>query len=189
MLVGEWSLATDNCAMWLNGFHDNAPGYPKVSCGRMTCAQPYVTGIAGPPMGAALGVALLAAGLLPSSASGEAVGYPFCLNGCGAAGQCNDGSSGRPADGRCVCTDGRGGKECSLVRPGVSLRMEASTADYGSASTARFDRQNGMVYLGARSTSSNRDGVIEFDPETMQLSSTPASEVGDAPVRGVNVVV
>ena len=30
IIVGEWSLATDNCAMWLNGFHDDAPGYPKV---------------------------------------------------------------------------------------------------------------------------------------------------------------
>ena len=29
LLIGEWSLATDNCQMWLNGFHDNAPGYPK----------------------------------------------------------------------------------------------------------------------------------------------------------------
>lgn len=23
IIVGEWSLATDNCAMWLNGFNDN----------------------------------------------------------------------------------------------------------------------------------------------------------------------
>lgn len=23
LIVGEWSLATDNCAMWLNGFNDN----------------------------------------------------------------------------------------------------------------------------------------------------------------------
>ena len=23
VIVGEWSLATDNCAMWLNGFNDN----------------------------------------------------------------------------------------------------------------------------------------------------------------------
>lgn len=23
IVVGEWSLATDNCAMWLNGFNDN----------------------------------------------------------------------------------------------------------------------------------------------------------------------
>mmetsp|Transcript_40256 Transcript_40256/g.131531 ORF Transcript_40256/g.131531 Transcript_40256/m.131531 type:complete len:712 (-) Transcript_40256:230-2365(-) len=49
LLVGEWSLATDNCAMWLNGFHDNAPGYPKVECGAAPCPQPYVSGIAGPP--------------------------------------------------------------------------------------------------------------------------------------------
>ena len=28
--VGEWSLATDNCAMWLNGFQDNLPGFPQV---------------------------------------------------------------------------------------------------------------------------------------------------------------
>jgi len=55
VLVGEWSLATDSCAMWLNGFHDNAPGFPKVTCGSMPCPQPYVTGIAGPSMGAALG--------------------------------------------------------------------------------------------------------------------------------------
>ena len=55
VLVGEWSLATDSCAMWVNGFHDNAPGFPKVTCGSMPCPQPYVTGIAGPSMGAALG--------------------------------------------------------------------------------------------------------------------------------------
>jgi len=55
VLVGEWSLATDNCAMWLNGFHDNAPGYPKVACGSKACPQPYVSGIAGPPTGAAPG--------------------------------------------------------------------------------------------------------------------------------------
>ena len=37
------------------GFHDNAPGYPKVDCGDMECPQPYVPGIAGPPTGAAPG--------------------------------------------------------------------------------------------------------------------------------------
>ena len=37
VLVGEWSFVTDNCAMWLNGFHDNAPGYPKVTCGALPC--------------------------------------------------------------------------------------------------------------------------------------------------------
>ena len=26
VVVGEWSLATDNCAMWLNGFNDNLSG-------------------------------------------------------------------------------------------------------------------------------------------------------------------
>ena len=52
LLVGEWSLATDNCAMWLNGFHDNAPGYPRVQCRTVACPQPYVQGIRGPPDGA-----------------------------------------------------------------------------------------------------------------------------------------
>ena len=42
MIVGEWSLATDNCAMWLNGFNDNLPGYPKVVCQMMPCAAPYM---------------------------------------------------------------------------------------------------------------------------------------------------
>ncbi|KAL3895211.1 MAG: hypothetical protein SGPRY_013574, partial [Prymnesium sp.] len=42
MIVGEWSLATDNCAMWLNGFNDNLPGYPKVSCGMVQCPPPYM---------------------------------------------------------------------------------------------------------------------------------------------------
>ncbi|KAL1507112.1 hypothetical protein AB1Y20_007968 [Prymnesium parvum] len=42
IIVGEWSLATDNCAMWLNGFNDNLPGYPKVSCQMMPCPAPYM---------------------------------------------------------------------------------------------------------------------------------------------------
>ena len=42
IIVGEWSLATDNCAMWLNGFNDNLPGYPKVSCRMFPCAEPYM---------------------------------------------------------------------------------------------------------------------------------------------------
>ncbi len=41
VVVGEWSLATDNCAMWLNGFNDNLPGYPRVTCGHTTCPLPY----------------------------------------------------------------------------------------------------------------------------------------------------
>ncbi|EOD13056.1 hypothetical protein EMIHUDRAFT_445914 [Emiliania huxleyi CCMP1516] len=42
MIVGEWSLATDNCAMWLNGLNDNLPGYPKVSCAMVPCPEPYM---------------------------------------------------------------------------------------------------------------------------------------------------
>jgi len=41
IIVGEWSLATDNCAMWLNGLNDNVPGYPKVACEMVRCADPY----------------------------------------------------------------------------------------------------------------------------------------------------
>ncbi|CAK4629010.1 unnamed protein product [Aphanomyces euteiches] len=37
VIVGEWSLATDNCAMWLNGFNDNLPGFPKVQCTMQKC--------------------------------------------------------------------------------------------------------------------------------------------------------
>jgi glucan 1,3-beta-glucosidase len=42
VIVGEWSLATDNCAMWLNGFNDNVPGYPKVTCELVSCPDPYM---------------------------------------------------------------------------------------------------------------------------------------------------
>jgi glucan 1,3-beta-glucosidase len=42
VIVGEWSLATDNCAMWLNGFNDNLPGYPKLPCKYVECAKPYM---------------------------------------------------------------------------------------------------------------------------------------------------
>jgi hypothetical protein len=41
VVVGEWSLATDNCAMWLNGLNDNVPGYPKAACQRVPCPAPY----------------------------------------------------------------------------------------------------------------------------------------------------
>lgn len=37
VIVGEWSVATDNCAMWLNGFNDNLPGFPKVICQLKNC--------------------------------------------------------------------------------------------------------------------------------------------------------
>lgn len=42
VIVGEWSLATDNCAMWINGFNDNLPGYPTVDCHYVPCAPPYM---------------------------------------------------------------------------------------------------------------------------------------------------
>ena len=42
VIVGEWSLATDNCAMWLNGFNDNLPGFPKLPCKYIPCPDPYM---------------------------------------------------------------------------------------------------------------------------------------------------
>ncbi len=42
VIVGEWSLATDNCAMWLNGFNDNLPGFPRLPCKYIACAEPYM---------------------------------------------------------------------------------------------------------------------------------------------------
>jgi hypothetical protein len=42
VIVGEWSLATDNCAMWLNGFNDNLPGFPRLPCKYTPCAEPYM---------------------------------------------------------------------------------------------------------------------------------------------------
>ena len=49
VVVGEWSLATDNCAMWLNGLNDNYPGYPKVTCDRVMSPDPYCVGQPGAP--------------------------------------------------------------------------------------------------------------------------------------------
>uniref|UniRef100_A0A7S2YSP1 Glycoside hydrolase family 5 domain-containing protein n=1 Tax=Entomoneis paludosa TaxID=265537 RepID=A0A7S2YSP1_9STRA len=42
VIVGEWSLATDNCAMWLNGFNDNLPGFPRLPCKYTPCADSYL---------------------------------------------------------------------------------------------------------------------------------------------------
>ena len=42
VIVGEWSLATDNCAMWLNGFNDNLPGFPRLPCKYIPCSEPYM---------------------------------------------------------------------------------------------------------------------------------------------------
>lgn len=39
VIVGEFSLATDNCMMWLNGFMDNLPNYPFQQCYYEIC--PY----------------------------------------------------------------------------------------------------------------------------------------------------
>ena len=36
-IIGEWSVATDNCQMWLNGFMDNLPNYPMVECNYEVC--------------------------------------------------------------------------------------------------------------------------------------------------------
>ena len=49
VVVGEWSLATDNCAMWLNGFNDNLPGMPYLPCKMIPCSNGFVKG--GPPGG------------------------------------------------------------------------------------------------------------------------------------------
>ena len=42
LIVGEYSLATDNCAMWLNGFQDNIEGYPVCDCKYAPCPFPYI---------------------------------------------------------------------------------------------------------------------------------------------------
>ena len=42
IIVGEWSLATDNCAMWLNGFNDNLPGFPRLPCKYIPCGESYL---------------------------------------------------------------------------------------------------------------------------------------------------
>eukprot|EP00903_Cladosiphon_okamuranus_P005957 g5882.t2 len=42
VVVGEWSLATDNCAMWLSGFQDNLPGFPQAECKMVPCPLPYM---------------------------------------------------------------------------------------------------------------------------------------------------
>lgn len=42
LIIGEYSLATDNCAMWLNGFQDNLEGYPITPCKYAPCPFPYI---------------------------------------------------------------------------------------------------------------------------------------------------
>lgn len=38
-VIGEWSLAIDNCEMWLNGFMDNVPNYPLFECEYKECPK------------------------------------------------------------------------------------------------------------------------------------------------------
>lgn len=42
VVIGEYSLATDNCAMWLNGFQDNIEGFPVTECKFTPCPFPYI---------------------------------------------------------------------------------------------------------------------------------------------------
>jgi len=42
VVVGEWSLATDNCALWLNGYQDNVEGYPLIECPSVSCPASYM---------------------------------------------------------------------------------------------------------------------------------------------------
>jgi glucan 1,3-beta-glucosidase len=42
IVVGEYSLATDNCALWLNGFQDNLDTYPVTPCKYAPCPFPYI---------------------------------------------------------------------------------------------------------------------------------------------------
>eukprot|EP01035_Chromulina_nebulosa_P020636 gene20636-26754_t len=42
VVIGEWSLATDNCALWINGFNNNVYGYPKKKCEMIKCPDPYM---------------------------------------------------------------------------------------------------------------------------------------------------
>lgn len=43
VVIGEWSLATDNCAMWLNGFNDNLSGFPMLPCKYLPCKKSYLS--------------------------------------------------------------------------------------------------------------------------------------------------
>ena len=40
--IGEWSLATDVCALWLGGFND-ANTVAQQTCAQVDCPQPYMT--------------------------------------------------------------------------------------------------------------------------------------------------
>lgn len=77
VIVGEWSLATDNCAMWLNGFNDNLPGFPKVPCDFVKCPESYL----GPSFtGAPLDRSRPIQGPYGTGTSGPSFGY--CPSSC-----------------------------------------------------------------------------------------------------------
>lgn len=82
VIVGEWSLATDNCAMWLNGFNDNVPGFPKVACKRVKCSASY--------MGKQLGIPPIPGPAVDSMDPRGSGGESFMINGtCPVSGNLN----------------------------------------------------------------------------------------------------
>lgn len=42
MWVGEWSLATDECGMWLDGMNDEQEGFPQYPCVYHDCPSSYM---------------------------------------------------------------------------------------------------------------------------------------------------
>lgn len=42
MYVGEWSLATDECGMWLDGMNDEQEGFPQFECQYQDCPKSYM---------------------------------------------------------------------------------------------------------------------------------------------------
>lgn len=42
VIIGEWALATDNCAHWLNGFNDISQNIPYHGCRYTECPYSYL---------------------------------------------------------------------------------------------------------------------------------------------------
>jgi glucan 1,3-beta-glucosidase len=40
--IGEWSLATDNCALWLGGLNDGPSVNPGMKCRMVDCPKTYL---------------------------------------------------------------------------------------------------------------------------------------------------
>jgi len=76
IIVGEWSIATDVCVMWINGFNDNLSGYPKTTCKYSPCPDPY---LGSPPEyyqpGTPVNPALPLQGPYGTGVSGPSYGY------------------------------------------------------------------------------------------------------------------